>query len=332
MNDLEFDTIENILSVQQRAVVELAVLEKYLHDPAFINRFIDAAANGDSEIARTSYYPKEKRIAPEEFCDGGYQFFNDKQEIYALEFYERLNKEIEPSKVEQFLSAFGKLWVDGSTDRHSSKEMMGIKASIRDHDRHYYPKKHVFMNSKNSVPDSVAALFTPEEMHIVFNITSQLADTCIEDYLESRVDSDSNSINRIYLHRGIFFPAERINDSVLVEEHSLSSYSMAVTVPEVFAQTFTPTTKDTGEPAMFAAPYPIFNNRIVMFAPFMRGMKLGQLEVCVAPPIEVFPLRNLGCFSSGQPGLNFHEYEFDSLPPSTRWTGPLPDRIIKNSI
>lgn len=32
----------------------------------------------------------------------------------------------------------------------------------------------------------------------------------------------------------------------------------------------------------------------------------------------------------GQPGLFFHEYEFDSLKPGERWTGPLLDRIIKS--
>lgn len=326
--EVKINVNEDISLEGHKDVIELATLEKYLHDPAFINRFIDAASNNESRIARTGYYPKEKIIASEEFVAGGYAFFNGQQEEYAAEFEARLNDEVEPSRVKQFLSAFGKLWIDGSATRHTSNEMMSIKASIRDHDRHYYPKKHVFMNRNNSVPNSVAPLFTPEEMHTVFDITSRLADTCIEDYLASRADSDANSINRIYLHRGIF-PAERIDDLVLVEEHYLSSYSMAVTVSEVFAQTFTPSTKATGEPAMFAAPYPLFSNRIVMFAPLIRGMPLGQLEVCVAPPLEVFLLEYFGHFPSGQPGLYFHEYGFSELPTGKRWTGPLPERIIK---
>jgi hypothetical protein len=66
-----------------------------------------------------------------------------------------------------------------------------------------------------------------------------------------------------------------------------------------------------------------------MFAPFICGMKLGQLEVCVAPPLEVYPLRYLGRFPSGVPDLGFHEYEFNELPPGKVWTEPLPDRILR---
>lgn len=315
-------------SAENGQTIELATLEKYLHDSAFTNRFITAAANGDDRIARTRWYPKEKVIDLTEYSDSGYKFFSHKQKEYATEFQERLAEAIDPDKAQKFVSAFREIWIDGKRDRQNSPEMMSIKASIRDHDRLYCRNKHTFVNRANAVPDSVVALFTPEEMHSVFEITSRLADTCVEDYLQSRSDWEFTSLNRIYLHRGIF-PAKRIEDLVLVEENYLSSYSMAVTVPEVFAQTFSSASEHTGEPAMLGAPFPLFHGRIVMFAPFIQGMGLGQLEVCVAPPVDVYPLRYHGKFPSDVPGLVFHEYEFDGLPPGATWTGPLPDRILR---
>lgn len=214
MQDFKSDAGEEGLPEEQRHVVELAALEKYLHDPAFIERFVDAAANEKGVIGRTAYYTDEKKVSPEEFAASGYQFFYDHQGEYADEWESRLKAEIEGGKVEKFIAAFGKLWVDGFKARHASPEMMSIKASIRDHDRYYYPRRHVFVNKANAILESVVALFEPEEMRSVFDITTRLADMCIEDYLESRADKDSSSVNRLYLHRGIF-PEERITDLVL---------------------------------------------------------------------------------------------------------------------
>lgn len=316
------------ISPEDSEVVELATLTKYIFDPAFTNRFISAAANGEEQIARIGYYPNEKTIDLAEFADGGYKFFNDNHSKYASELEERLVEVVDADKVQKYLSAFRKFWIDGRQMRQDSPEIMEIKASIRDHDRHYYGNRHTFVNKANSIPQSVNALFSPDEMYHIFEIISRLADKCVEDYLQSRSDWEFTSLNRIYLHRGIF-PAKRIEDAVLVEENYLSSYSMAVTVPEVFAQTFDSRSVHTGEPAMLGAPFPLFHGRIVMFAPFIRGMTLGQLEVCVAPPLEFCPLRYQGMFPSGVPGLSFHEYEFNELPPGAVWTGPLPDRILR---
>lgn len=312
------------------SLLSLATLPKYLHNPAFTDRLITSAGQGETCLPRTEYYPKEKKISLQELREGGYHYFFDRQASYAEDFEERLCEEVPEIKVKTFITAIKEFWVDGSTARQYSPEMLQIKASIRDHDRWYFPQRNVFVNSANRVAESVSALFDPDEMHSVFEITSRLATTCVEDYLESRFKTDLNSIsiNNLYLHRGIL-PAKMIDDSLLVEEHYLSSYSMTVTVPEVFAQTWSSASKGGGEPTMLAAPFPLFNNRIVVFAPLIQGMSLGQLEVCVAPPLEPLPLEYQGHFESGQPGLSFHEYEFDSLKPGERWTGPLPDRIIK---
>jgi len=323
-NDIDDEDFPDI----EGAVIELAVLEKYLHDPAFAGRFISAGANFEDAIARTGYYPDEKTIEPDEFIDGGYKFFNDTHEAYAEEFESRLGEIIDKEKVDIYLDAFRQLWTDGKKNRQKSDIMMQIKASIRDHDRFFFPKNNVFVNKKNAVPEDVLAFFTPEEMRAIFDLNGRLANTCVEDYLASRHDSRSNSINRIYLHRGIFAP-RRILDSVLVEENYLTSYSMAVTVPEVFAQTRSSSTAKAGEAMMMGAPFPLFLQRIVMFAPFIKGIKLGQLEVCVAPPLEIFPLDYHGSFPSGQEDIIFHEYGFDELPAGESWSRELPNRIIK---
>jgi len=81
---------------------------------------------------------------------------------------------------------------------------------------------------------------------------------------------------------------------VRTELHYLSSYSIALTPVEQFAQTWTDATRDAGVPSIFSAPLPAIQNRVVAFAPFIEDMDLRQLELVVAPPIEPTPLRRLG--------------------------------------
>ena len=57
-------------------------------------------------------------------------------------------------------------------------------------------------------------------------------------------------------------------------------------------------------PCIFSAPLAAIQDRIVAFAPFIRGMPLDQLEFVVAPPVEEMGLRYLGVFSG------IHEYGF----------------------
>lgn len=70
------------------------------------------------------------------------------------------------------------------------------------------------------------------------------------------------------------------------ELHYLSSYSLALSPVEQFAQTYTKSTQNVGVSCIFAAPLPAIQKRVVAFAPFIKNMDLRQMELVVAPPIE----------------------------------------------
>ena len=89
------------------------------------------------------------------------------------------------------------------------------------------------------------------------------------------------------------------------ELHYLSSYSLALSPVEQFAQTWTNSTKNSGVPSIFSAPLPALQARAVAFAPFVEGMDLRQLELVVAPPVKPTQL----IYRGTRGGIRDYEFE-----------------------
>lgn len=178
--------------------------------------------------------------------------------------------------------------------------MLAIKASIRAFDLLCNPSQ-VDRFVINGLDESIAPLFTAAEMAVVFQANYGLLAAHLPDYLDHLGDEGPGSLDELYVRRGVYMPTR---DEVRRELHYLSSYSLALSPVEQFAQTWTPSTRGAGIPSIFSAPIVAVQDRVVAFAPFIENMDLSQLEFVVAPPVEAMPLEYHGVFG------DIHEFSF----------------------
>lgn len=283
-------------------LLNYATLDSNLFDPFAEDRLL-ADMKGTGLVQRTAYVEGPKRIARRERQLRNFDYFKLKQKEWSEDFRSRLiSRGLDEAAVRLFVRSFAKDWIDGSSRRQKSSVMMAIKASIRDHDRHYH-NKYADQYVLKSLPDSVAPLFCPEEMRVIFQTNCDLLETCFADYIAELYGGRSGSINDQYLRRGVCMP--EIPGELREELHYLSSYSLAVTPVEQFARIYTKDTKESGVPCIFSAPLPALQDRVVAFSPFVKGMDISQLEFVIAPPIQPTPLSNVGEWSG------IKEYEFN---------------------
>jgi hypothetical protein len=315
---------DEVSKIEKSELIQLATLKKYLNDPAAAERFLDAAAAGETTIPRTPNYKGIKKIDPREFSTNGYEFFAAHHADWAADFEGRLKSVMDDSKVDKFLDSVRGLWVDGYTKRQHDPFFVALKASIREHDRAFFRHRTVFVEER--APADAAPFFTPDEMHVVFETATRMTDTLLEDYLESRSDAPENALSDLFVHRGIF-PTQPIRDRVWVEKNYLTSYSMSVSVAEVFAQTWQSGNQPAqGTPTVVSTEYSTLSGRVIAFAPLIPGMTLGQLELLVAPPIEAFALKAIDSVPGA--AIPIRELEFGTMP-ALIGSLPIPDRVLK---
>lgn len=269
-----------------------ATLPQNLGDPYLKQRLFEDST-GQAKVERAGFKPGKKVMSVDELTSRGLEFFQDNQERWAEEFRDYvLHKDIPPKKIDTYVSGFANLWIDGRSRRQDSSEMLAIKASIQRFDQFYYPteiKEYVI----NSVDGSIPPLFSIEEMAIIFEANSGLIDAFLPDYIDYLDEDGLNVVSDLTIRRGVNMPSSA---TFRRELHYLSSYSLALGPVEQFAQLWAGANKRTEVPSIFSAPLPAIQNRIVAFAPFIKGMDLSQLEFVVAPPIENTTLVNQGSF------------------------------------
>ena len=267
-----------------------ASLPHNVADPVARMRMIEDST-GAAALERSAYSPGHKKMEVEEEGLRHFEFFEENQERWAEEFEDYLRaRDVSETKIRIFQKSFAEDWVDGASRRQDSPEMMAIKASIRDFDRLHHRR----VNDQwviHPVDESATALFTPEEMASVFDANSGLIASFLPDYADKFEYLGASVPSDLHVRRGVFMPKIY---SVRTELHYLSSYSLALSPVEQFAQTWTSKTRGNGIASVFSAPLPAIQQRVVAFAPFIKGMDLSQLELVVAPPIERTPLDDHG--------------------------------------
>ena len=124
--------------------------------------------------------------------------------------------------------------------------------------------------------------FTPDEVQAIFDANAGMIEALLPDYVDHLGNEGQGSLGDLYIRRGVYVSA--VETDVRKELHCLTSYSLALGPVEQFTQTWTPQTRDNGNPTIFAAPLAAAQNRVVAFAPFIANMDLRQLEFVVARP------------------------------------------------
>lgn len=283
-------------------ILEHATLEGNLQDPLAQARLVEDSS-GEAELTRTPFVQGIKTMSDVERGVRKYTFFETHQDEWSAHFQDYVRGEgVDQKKLEQFVHCFATIWVDGKSRRQGSPEMMAIKASIRDYDRHYHTT-HAGRFVLTPIPDEIAPLFEIAEMKVIFRANERLLESFIPDYLRELEGPHGGSVNFVTVRRGAMMP--KTPGSLRKELHYLSSYSLALEPVEQFAKTWTPATKESGVPCIFSAPLPALQQRVVAFAPFIEGMDLGQLELVVAPPVEPVRLAHHGEYGG------IHDYWFE---------------------
>tara|TARA_R110001599_G_scaffold318163_1_gene527694 strand:+ start:1757 stop:2665 length:909 start_codon:yes stop_codon:yes gene_type:complete len=283
------------------AQLDQATLPQYLFDPVLRNRVL-SDQSGDAAAKRTDYVKGKKTLDSGEQRARAYDFFCEKQSEWAAEFCDYLlSGGVPTTKIDVYINSFVSHWVDGKKRRQDSPEMLSIKASIRDFDRHHAKDSARFV--ANPVDESTEALFLPDEMRVVFDANNGLISSFLPDYIEALGEEQLvASLDDLHARRGVYMPA--LADNIRRELNYLSSYSLALGPVEQFAQTFTSDTKTKGIAMIFSAPITTLQDRVVAFAPFVCGMDISQLELVIAPPVSPSILQDNGVHGG------IHEYSF----------------------
>lgn len=265
-----------------------ATLPQNLSDP-FTRQRLFEDSSGAAPVERTAFCDGPKVMVAEELIARDLNFFVDRQKKWSADFRDYvLKKGVPSSKLDTFIISFAQTWVDGRKRRQDSPEMLAIKASIRDFDLLCTPSmagRFVI----NPVDEGISPLFTPTEMAVIFQANYGLLGAYLPDYLDHLCDEGPSSLDELYVRRGVYMAKP---EAVRRELHYLSSYSLALSPVEQFAQTWTPSTRGAGIPSIFSAPIAAVQDRVVAFAPFIENMDLAQLEIVVAPPVEEMPLNH----------------------------------------
>jgi hypothetical protein len=155
----------------------------------------------------------------------------------------------------------------------------------------------------------VVALCYPQTIHCALTITHQMLTYHMEQWIESRTDSDDMSESSVILHRGIHRPEPYSKSETYEERGFLASYSLSPAVAEKFALE-----KSSDEVAMIiSADLPFFASGILLFSPFVDGMIEGQVEAVVLLGSRPDPIQY-----DGEHGGGIHEHY---LAPAQLHTG-----------
>lgn len=271
-----------------------AELEKYLFDPFYEHRYVQAASHGLADIARDPGKVGNKAVSDTENLVSGYAFFDKNKEKMREDYLDRLTSFIDEDKVQRFIKTVTTHWYDGRPSRTTSDDIWEIKKSIRNNLIERTSNTKFTMKDENR---DVEPLFETNELGHLLHVTHQMFDHYIQDYLQSRPDYLETSSNRIYIHRGI-----RINELPPEDDYYeydyINSYSLAQSVPEQF----TAIAKNGQFRVMIGGCVNDFSDQILAFAPFIPGMDVQQLELCIIPGFNPLRIRYEGEYSG------VHEY------------------------
>lgn len=283
-----------------------AISEPYVHDDLAFSRLIKHASEGEKLLEREAYRQGKKKMTFEEAGLRRLDFFIAHQEAYSRDLRERLLEGgISGQQIDSYMSAFAEFWIDGRKRRLDSPEMQSVMTSVVEHDRaRHQPQASACV--ANTPRQDIAPLFTPSQMARVFDANSNMLENVLYRYFQLLDDNRTQSINRTYARRGMY--CEEKPGDYWREQHYLSSYSLATTVPEQFSQTHTSATTGKGTPTIVSTPIPAIQHRVVAFAGFIESMDLDQMELVVAPPLSRLQVRRIGSHGTS-PVIEEYLYE-----------------------
>lgn len=271
-----------------------ALLPQYRDSPAVMERFLDAIHQAGAPIARTANQVGTKRVSQDEMAIENFMYFEERKTSLESEFTESLKSKIGTAKADWFVRVVAEDWFDGARKRRG-RDVVKLRRSIREY--------------LTAILGSAASLEQIVQMHMIQNGPSALSacdvarilqcnhEMMIEHmplWLEQNPARKNSNDSDIFLHRGISLEAPLNCDQPYRELDYISSYSIALSVPEQFASM---QIRKNSQAGLVHGAMSIFEHRLLFFSPFIRGMQIGQLEVGVIPSLKPLPIRPQGSHS-----------------------------------
>lgn len=253
-----------------------SILPQYLYSESMYERYLDAILKESNEIQRAFNSQGLKFADDCELDDDNLNFFIENKQKFEDEFEDELTERIGKKKTSEFYEIITENWFDGKSKREGLS-VIQLFASIKEYLLERKAKSIDSIRVENHELNGVKPNFSVSEIGQILDLNKEMLDGFIPQWLHEHPNSKEIGVGDVYCRRGIF-----IDDLLNIEEYNemnyLSSYSLAFTVTERFAQM-----KPSLEPAIINTNYDILRDRVIFFSPFIKGMNPHQFELGVIP-------------------------------------------------
>ena len=278
---------------------QTSLLPQYISSNHIYEKFSDATLEGLDEIRFAENITGEiKLIDQEESYDDRFVFFEKNKAQMEDEFFKQTSLRIGKDKTEEFCTLISDLWYDGKLKR-TKGPMENLFASVKNYLLESRKATNASRIKVHNDVINIAPSFTHDEIQDILQVNREMMYNYINEWISSHPEGSSFGTDDVYCRRGLLVTNDFENDDYK-EWNYINSYSMAVTVPEKFAQISKGLT-----PAIVHTKIGNLDGRILFFSPFIKGMPAGQLELGVIPHCWQMELISDGIHRG------FHEYRLE---------------------
>ena len=254
-----------------------SLLPQYLFSEAMYERFLDATLNQDEEIQRAFNSKGIKCTDDYEIEYENLNFFIDNKTKFENEFSSELKERIGKKKSIEFCEIISNSWFDGRTKRESLP-VLQLFASIKEYLLEKKVRNLDLIRVANQLDDDIAPNFTSNEINQILELNREMFDGYIYQWLENHPSFLDIGSGDIYCRRGMFLDNLMEVSEEYRELNFISSYSIAFSVTEKFAQL-----KKDSNPVIINTNLANLRERILFFSPFIKDMPPFQFELGVIP-------------------------------------------------
>lgn len=277
--------IKKILSKAGRT----SLLPQYENSETMYERFSQATLEELNEISRSENKLGYKLTDNYEVEADNLKFFTSHKKEFEVEFLKLLSERIKPSQAELFVELISKLWADGKTKRNEL-EVKQLFASVKN-----YLLEYKIASSENNIKvlseidDEITPNFEDDEIKEILNLNKEMVNGYFPQWIEGNINSIDMGMSSIHCRRGLYLKEIFEDKSEYFEWDYINSYSIGFTVTEKFAQIA------KGEiPVIINKNFADIENRILFFAPFIKGMPIEQFELGIIPHCNSMYCKNQG--------------------------------------
>lgn len=296
------DTPEHFEDLSQNPALKTVLLPQYQASETANELFLDVIHSGNLGLERSPNALGIKMADSNELQADAYSYFIENKQQLEQEFLTDLIESIGRDKANEFCNVIARDWFAGAVGRRKPS-IAGLKAGVRDYISALLrgkPLDGVVIDSDALLPPST---FTSFEISRVLTVNDRLMLKHVEQWKTHHSGFPNISTDEIFLRRGLGLEVPLVANDIYREMDFISSYSMAFTASEKFAQM-----QSHLYSSIVNGDIELFRGRILFFSPFVPNMPGEQLEVGVIPALTSLRIKDQGSHGG------IHEYILDPRP------------------